>query len=308
MNNTQLAALRKPTKLIENRIQFAGPDSEVSIYDTYKAADRVGLDADQLLYCGMITGRKIMHSNHHPDQTFLPHESFVMAPGSSVEIDFPDATRDSPTSCLTVEISKDKVCKVVDFMNHQFPLDYQDHDWTYDPKVLHTHHAKSTQQLLSRIVGLFTENHTDRDALIDLNIQELVIRLLRKKERDFLLAYCMSEPDANSCTAALTWMKENLSKPLNIDELCRRACMSRSRLYAEFKNKLGCSPVELQQQMRLKEAATRLQHGEVITTVCYDLGFSSPSHFCRRFKNSFGCTPTDYQTKHKNILMQNVRY
>src|SRR5210317_825110 len=95
---------RKPKKLIENRIQFNGPESEVSIYDTYESASKVGLDADQLLYCGMISGKKIMHSPGEDPQVFLPHESFIMAPGSSVEIDFPEASKDNPTTCLTIEI------------------------------------------------------------------------------------------------------------------------------------------------------------------------------------------------------------
>ncbi|WP_456448710.1 AraC family transcriptional regulator N-terminal domain-containing protein, partial [Thiolapillus sp.] len=106
-----LDKLRVPRKLIENKVSFAGDSSEVSIYDTYEAASRVRLDADELLFCGMITGRKIMH---HPDDgpdapgtVFLPHESFVVAPGEAVEIDFPDACLEAPTTCLTVEISRE---------------------------------------------------------------------------------------------------------------------------------------------------------------------------------------------------------
>jgi AraC-like DNA-binding protein len=73
--------------------------------------------------------------------------------------------------------------------------------------------------------------------------------------------------------------------------------MSRSRLYVEFKQKLGCSPVELQQQLRLKRAAERIRNGEAITAISYDLGFNDPSHFCHRFKNFFGCTATEYKQR-----------
>ena len=58
---------------------------------------------------------------------------------------------------------------------------------------------------------------------------------------------------------------------------------------------LGCSPVELQQQLRLKLAAERIKNGEAITAISYDLGFSSPSHLCSRFKAFFGCTATEYR-------------
>ena len=43
--------LRKaPQVLVENKISFAGPESELSIYDTYQQAQRVKLKSDQLLF------------------------------------------------------------------------------------------------------------------------------------------------------------------------------------------------------------------------------------------------------------------
>lgn len=111
-----LKDIRKPKTLVENKISFAADESEVSIYDTYEKASRVRLQAGELLLCGMLSGKKIMHSegvkNRVEEQVFLPHESFIMAPGERVEIDFPDATMSSPTTCLTVEIAKEKVLKI----------------------------------------------------------------------------------------------------------------------------------------------------------------------------------------------------
>ncbi|WP_299880217.1 helix-turn-helix domain-containing protein [uncultured Cocleimonas sp.] len=298
MEMKQLKRLRTPRTLIENRISFAGPSSEVSIYDTYESAKRVRLDAGELLVCGMMTGRKIMHSpNESKGQEFLPHETFIMAPGEVVTIDFPDARRDKPTTCLTVEISKDKVSRVSQRLSDSIPMLESANDWQFGCPVLHTHHSSETQRLLSRLTKLFTENHPDRDTLIDLNISELIIRMLRHKTRDFLLTYCSKDPEANSLIAALDWINSTLSKPLDIDHLCKHAGMSRSRLYVEFKEKLGCSPVELQQQLRLKHAAERIRNGESITAISYDLGFNNPSHFCYRFKNFFGCTATEYKQR-----------
>ncbi|WP_315981511.1 helix-turn-helix domain-containing protein [Aliamphritea spongicola] len=47
----------------------------------------------------------------------------------------------------------------------------------------------------------------------------------------------------------------------------------------------------MQHQLRMKEAARRLATCEPITAICYDLGYTNPSHFSRRFKRSFGCSP-----------------
>ena len=49
---------QNPKVLVENKISFAGPETELSIYDTFEQADRVKLKSDQLLFCGMVTGKK----------------------------------------------------------------------------------------------------------------------------------------------------------------------------------------------------------------------------------------------------------
>lgn len=295
MRTIALDELRIPQKLVENRVSFAGSNSELSIYDTYDSASRVGLNADQLLYCGMVSGRKVMHDNYNSDgQVFLPHESFVMAPGEYVEIDFPDATIQTPTTCLTVEIAKEKIDFISEKMADLYPLDSGSEAWQYNSKTLHIHHTTSTQYLLNRMVSLFTENHPDRDAMVELSVSELIIRMLRNQERQFLLDFSKKLPDNSGITTVLNYIERHLAEPLDINLLTKLACMSRSRLYTEFKKQLGCSPCELQQQLRLKEAAKRCGEGESITAVCYDLGFSNLSHFSRRFRHFFGKSPREY--------------
>jgi len=296
MRSIALNALRKPKNLVENRVSFTGSDSELSIYDTYDAASRVGLNADQLLYCGMVSGRKIMHDTHDSgDQIFLPHESFIMAPGEYVEIDFPDASVQSPTTCLTIEIAKEKVESISERMSDLCPIESGPEGWQYSTQILHAQHTSATQHLLKRMVSLFTENHPDRNAMLELGISELIIRMLRNQERQFLLDYCRKTPDASGITTVLNHIEQHLAEPLDIEQLTKLACMGRSRLYTEFKKQLGCSPSELQQQLRLKVAAKRFEGGESITKVCYELGFSDLSHFSRRFRQFFGKSPREYQ-------------
>ncbi len=297
-----LKKIRAPKVLVENKVSFAAPESEVSIYDTYEQAQRVPLSADELLLCGMVTGKKIMHTESVArvldEQLFLPHESFIMAPGQSVEIDFPDATFNTPTTCLTVEIAKEKVIQIHERMYDNLPDISGDEFWQPGRSfpVLHTHHTNETQILLNRLTALFIENHPDRTLLIDLNISELIVRMLRHSTREFLLRNCNRDPEANSLMAALYWINKNLTKPLDIQALCKHCCMSRSSLYEVFRKQIGCSPVEWQQQTRLTLAAERIRNGESITEVSYDLGFSAPSHFCHRFKNLFGCSASEYKS------------
>lgn len=282
--------------LIENKLTFTGPETELSIYDTYRSASGVGLDAGQILYCGMVSGTKVMHDIYHTQgKLFLPHESYVLPPGEFVEIDFPDASEQQPTTCLTIEISRERIESISDRMRGLVSLDVPDHDWSYQPRIIHKHHTQDTQQLLEKLVGLFVRNDPDKEIMVDLGVSELVTRLLREQGREVLLSYCQQTPDANGIAAAIHCLEENITMPLDIDQLCRKACMSRSRLYVEFKKRLGCTPGEFQQQIRLKSAAAAIRNGQSITEACYNFGFNDLSHFSRRFSHFFGCSPSSYR-------------
>lgn len=289
-----------PKSLVEDKISFSANHSELSIYNTYESATQVRFQSGELLFAGMLTGRKIICTeNTAQEQSFLPHESYVIAPEEVVEIDFPEATFMTPTKCLVVEISKEKINNISDRLSDSLPMLERANHWQVGYPVLHTHHSTETQQLLYRLAKLFIENNPDRRVLIDLSVSELVIRLLRHKTRDFLLHYCDRDPEADRLNASLNWIRHNLSKPLDVHALCRHVGMSRSRFYADFKKKLGCSPVALQQQLRLQCAAERIKLGETITTISYELGFNNPSHFSQRFKHFFGCTATVFRKRHQ---------
>lgn len=284
--------------MVENRICRAGPHAELSIYDTYSPASQVCLTSGELLYCGMIAGRKILHGGKDFKTEFLPQESFVMSPGEIIAIDFPDASVKQPTSCLTIEISRQRIAQICDNLNQAAPLEREFEGWQYRPdSLIHTHHSNATQSLLERLVETFFENADDRDLLIDLGVSELVVRMLRHQTRAFLLGYCQAAPDANGLTAALNDLRNNLDQPLDIDHLCKLACMSRTRFFAAFKGHIGCSPAEFQQQLRMQQACARLRLGEPVTTVCYALGYQNLSHFSRRFHQFFGVSPRQYQQR-----------
>lgn len=290
---------QNPKVLVENKISFAGPETELSIYDTFEQADRVKLKSDQLLFCGMVTGKKVMHDQNLAFETeFFPHESFVMAPDQTVEIDFPEAKLDQPTTCLAIEISTDKIMQTLSNLEQNNPLEKTYGDWQYHPNLVHTHHNAQTQELLNRIVKIYTENHQDRSWMIDLAISELTIRLLRHQTRDFIISHAEKLPDGNGINASLQFIHQKLVEAIDIEELCKIACMSRTKFFQQFKQHLGCTPAVYQQQLRLKKAAEQIKRGERITQICFNLGYANSSHFSRCFKQFFGLSPSQYRARH----------
>ncbi len=287
-----------PDVLVEHKISFAAENAELSIYDTYQYAEGVGLQSDQLMFCGMVSGKKIMHTpSESTSQPFLPHESFVLAPNKQVNIDFPDAQINEPTRCLAIEIAPTRIKAVEDQLNQSAPLQKELGEWSYRQDYLHTHHTTHTQQLLNRIVDIFTENHPDRGLMIDLAITELSARLLRHQTREFIVGYCDIDPQKNALVAVTHQILTQLSEPLDIDALARQACMCRTKFFEVFKQHFGCTPIVFQQQERLKKAAKLLTQGKQVTETCFDVGFANASHFSAAFKRFYGVTPTQFKSK-----------
>ena len=55
---------------------------------------------------------------------------------------------------------------------------------------------------------------------------------------------------------------------------------------------LGVPPARLVRQLRVQEAAYRLQLNRAgVTHIAYELGFYDAAHFCRAFEEVLGCSP-----------------
>ena len=291
-------ARNKVKELVENRTVYERHDAELSIYDTFEPASEVLLNAEEILYCGMISGKKTLHGKNHYETSFLPHESFVMAPGESIHIDFPEAKLNQPTSCLTLGISRERLRRVCDQLNHQAPAPSELGEWQFERQsVLHTFHTEATQLLLARIVDCFLQHDSDRDLVLNLGVTELLARMLRQQGKDFLFACMSKDPTRSGMTAAVAYIEHHLSDPIDIDSLCKVACMSRSKLYLQFKNLLGSGPMEYLHHRRLERAKELICQGKSITEACFTVGYINASHFSRRFLQQYGVSPRHFQKK-----------
>jgi len=308
LNNehSRLNQLRaKPLNLIENRIGFAGNESELCIYDTYTNCKKVGLDSDGITLCGMITGKKIVHIKSGQFD-FLPGQSFVMSPNQRIEIDFPDAQIKSPTTCLTIHLSTNRIKQVCDQLNVNKKSFTQSNEWHYRHNDhLHMELSQPTQALLQRLVDLYSENSSERDVMIELGVSELIIRMLQQQTRNFLLAQINTDPECTGLHKALHHLETHLDEPINMDHLQKLACMSRSKFYQYFKHHIGCTPAEFQIQRRMENAATKLKHGMSVTQACVESGFKNVSHFSRRFYQYYGKSPSEFKNAMFNNLQSN---
>ncbi len=94
--------------------------------------------------------------------------------------------------------------------------------------------------------------------------------------------------------AALSYINENLSTALTVEDLAKRVYISRYHFMRKFRTVTGYSVHRYVTEKRLLRAAELLQAGVSAQDACIHCGFQDYSTFQRAFKKQFSVTPREY--------------
>ncbi|MGB8353440.1 MAG: AraC family transcriptional regulator, partial [Chthoniobacteraceae bacterium] len=95
-------------------------------------------------------------------------------------------------------------------------------------------------------------------------------------------------------SALLRYIEANAHEPLPVGALAARVGLSVPRFKARFKNEVGIPPAEYVMRRKI-DAAKRLlaKPGAMVTTVSFELNFSSSQYFATVVRRYLGCSPRD---------------
>lgn len=293
LSNGHLAN-RKLESLVENRTIYNLNNAELSIFETYQQAERVYLQLPNPMLASMITGKKIMHLNGMPDFEFFPGESVILPANEPMIIDFPEATRETPTKCLALAFAPEKIQATIQTLNEQKPR--EEGEWGMTNYNLHFTNEEAINQILQRLIFIFTENHPSKDIFADLLMQELLIRILQTEAKSTHLQNAKTDSNKNRMAYVLRYIQDNLNEPISVEQLSKKAYMSVSSFYREFKNEMGSSPNDYIIDERIKLAEKLLKQPDVsVKEACLQSGFNSFSYFSRIFKKRKNFSPSKYK-------------
>lgn len=281
--------------LVENRRVATFGSFEFSIFETYEPTHAVPLQFDAMVMVNMLRGKKVMHLENTPSFDYVPGETLVLPENKLMKIDFPEANFSAPTQCAALTIDRRKLEDVVQFLNERMPATDHSSEWRFRWDKFRFKHDAETMYLTNKLFRMMSTNDRFHEALAELTIQELLIRTLQTQN----LSHVLSGEIKNTTLLnhVTEFIREHISSDLTIDLLSKKANMSRSALFKEFKSQMGISPIEFVIRERIAFSKRLLEQGLSVKEAGYAVGFNDVNYFVRLFGKREGLTPGAYAHK-----------
>ncbi|QRM90598.1 helix-turn-helix domain-containing protein [Lacinutrix sp. WUR7] len=289
---------RKLTTLVENRTTYSADYAELNIFETHAFAEKISLTFNFPIIASMLTGKKIMHIDGFEPFDFFPGESVVMPTNKEMVIDFPVATKENPTQCLALGIDAFKIDEVVEKFNQQVAIENENNTWDLDETSSHLINNTDVNHLIERLTYTFTNNNKSKDVLLDLMIQELIVRLLQTKAKSLIINDPHQVFNDTRIGTVIKFIKENLTnKDMSVDVLAKKAYMSASHFHRQFKNTLGISPIDYINSEKIKFSKKLIKESSDfrMSEIAFKSGFNNTSYFNRQFKKMELMTPQQFK-------------
>lgn len=294
---------RKLTTLVENRTTYNAEYAELNIYETHTYAEKVALTFGFPIIASMLTGKKVMHIDGFEAFDFFPGESVVMPTNKEMVIDFPLATEEQPTQCLALGIDAFKIEEVVQKFNQNVAIENENNNWDLDNTASHLINNVDVNHLIERLTYTFTNNNKSKDVLLDLMIQELIVRLLQTKAKSLIINDTNNIFNDTRIGTVIKFIKDNLTnKDITVDQLAKKAYMSTSHFHKQFKNTLGVSPIDYINSEKIKFAKKLIKESKDVrmSEIAFKSGFNNTSYFNRQFKKMEMMTPAQFKSSITN--------
>lgn len=134
----------------------------------------------------------------------------------------------------------------------------------------------------------------DTKVLGDHILDEIYYSIINTVTGEHLLQLCCQLTHFSRISTIVDDLQNHLEKEINIDDLAKRANMSRANFHKKFKEIYNDSPIQYIKKIRLNKARQYIIFDKMkIVDASSKVGYESPAQFSREFKNHFGFPPSD---------------
>lgn len=113
---------------------------------------------------------------------------------------------------------------------------------------------------------------------------------------DMVLPESVSKNDIKKIHQLSEFIVDNISTPISVNSLAKRACISPKKLQLGFKVLYSKSVNEYVRQLKLEIARDYLRNTDLsVSEIVYSVGIKSRSYFSKIFSEAYGILPTGYR-------------
>lgn len=146
--------------------------------------------------------------------------------------------------------------------------------------------------------------HPGSEQLIQLYLEQLLIQLYRRytaSYRQIPVTQSMKlKNDSDTYGRILSYLENNISSHLTIEQICHDNLIGRSQLQKLFRDHNGCGVIDFFSQMKINTARQMIRTQNLnFTQIADQLGYTSIHYFSRQFKKITGMNPSEYASSIK---------
>jgi transcriptional regulator GlxA family with amidase domain len=129
--------------------------------------------------------------------------------------------------------------------------------------------------------------------------RELVLFLRRPgDQKQFSSALAAQSRGGSRLGPLIAWLASNLHRPVSVEAMAERACLSPRQFARIFRGETGLTPARFLEQMRVEAARQRLEGGrDGLAAVVERCGFGTEETMRRAFIRQLGVSPSDYRDR-----------
>jgi AraC-like DNA-binding protein len=238
-----------------------------------------------------------MHLSDKPSFDYLPGETVIVPPQETMIIDFPEATAGNPTQCIALAIDDAYIRQTVNYLNQYYNSGEGAQNWQLSFRQYHFENNHEITELINKLIRICSSEDSSKNIYADLQLKELLIRLLQSQQLGQATADCPKDSNSNRLNFVLHYIQEHLTEKIAVDALSRKAYLSRNLFFKWFREQFGITPLEYVNKERIKLAKQLLAKPQ---STIYDVsklcGFTDVNYFIRVFRKMEGTTPKAYQS------------
>ncbi|PJI08635.1 MULTISPECIES: AraC family transcriptional regulator [Clostridium] len=184
-------------------------------------------------------------------------------------------------------------CTPHDYNNWEFTMFYVDKEWfkeEFSFENIEFSYVNLDENIFLKIDRLFSEIEKNEMSMESECSLIKYISMFNHSELNY-----KKLPKISRIKEVKKYLKDNYLSDLKLNDLSKKANVSKYYLIRRFEQYYGLSPHQYMINLRINYAKKLLKHNKDFTDIALESGFYDQSHFTRYFKEYTGVTPMEYK-------------